>query len=194
MVYPIYVYGTSVLRKKAKDIPRDYSALGEFIDNMFETMKVSEGIGLAAPQVGKSLRLFVVDATELEDEEGEGLADFKIAFVNPRIVDESGERWSFNEGCLSIPGIREEVEREERVRIRYYDRDWNFHDEVFTGIKARVIQHEYDHLEGILFVDKINPLRRRLINGKLQAISRGKTDTEYKTVISEKPNKVKSSR
>lgn len=194
MVYPIYVYGTSVLRKKAKEIPRDFADLGVFIDNMFETMKVSEGIGLAAPQVGKSLRLFIVDATEIEDEEGEDLANFKIAFVNPRIVEESGERWSFNEGCLSIPGIREEVEREERVRIRYYDRDWNFHDEVYTGIKARVIQHEYDHLEGILFVDKINPLRRRLINGKLLGISKGKADTEYKTVISEKYTKVKSSR
>ncbi len=184
MVYPIYVYGTSVLRKRAKDIPRDFEGLGEFIDNMFETMKVSEGIGLAAPQVGKSLRLFVIDATEMEDEEGEGLADFKKAFVNPEIVEETGDRWSFNEGCLSIPSIREEVEREERIRIRYYDRDWNFHDEVYTGIKARIIQHEFDHLEGILFVDKINPLRRRLINGKLQAIARGKIDTDYKIVFS----------
>ena len=184
MVYPIYVYGTSVLRKKAKEIPRDFKDLGEFIDNMFETMKVSEGIGLAAPQVGKSLRLFVVDATEMEDEEGEDLADFRIAFVNPSIVEETGERWSFNEGCLSIPSIREEVEREERVRIQYYDRDWNFHDEIYTGIKARIIQHEYDHLEGILFVDKINPLRRRLINGKLQSIAKGKIDTDYKIIIS----------
>lgn len=194
MVYPIYVYGTSVLRKKTKDIPRDFEGLGEFVDNMFETMKVSDGIGLAAPQVGKSVRLFVVDATEMEDEEGEGLADFRKAFINPRIIEETGERWSFNEGCLSIPGIREEVEREERIRIQYYDRDWNFHDEIYTGIKARIIQHEYDHLEGILFVDKINPLRRRLINGKLQSISRGKVDTEYKTIIPEKFNKVKSSR
>ena len=180
MVYPIYVYGTSVLRKKAKEIPRDFADLGVFIDNMFETMKVSEGIGLAAPQVGKSLRLFIVDATEIEDEEGEDLANFKIAFVNPRIVEESGERWSFNEGCLSIPGIREEVEREERVRIQYYDRDWNFHDEVYEGVKARVIQHEYDHLEGILFIDKINPLRRRLISSKLSAISKGNIEVDYK--------------
>ncbi len=182
MIYPIYVYGTSVLRKKAKEIPRDFDGLGEFIDSMFETMKVSQGIGLAAPQVGKSLRLFVVDATEMEDEEGEGLADFKIAFVNPEIIEEMGDRWSFNEGCLSIPSIREEVEREERIRIRYFDRDWNLHDEVFTGIKARVIQHEYDHLEGILFVDKINPLRRRLISSKLKAISKGKVDTDYRII------------
>ncbi len=184
MIYPIYVYGTSVLRKRAKEIPRDYSDLGEFIDNMFETMKVSEGIGLAAPQVGRSMRLFVVDATDVEDEEEEDLTDFKIAFVNPVIVEESGEKWAFREGCLSIPSIREEVEREERVRISYYDRDWNFHDEVFTGMKARVIQHEYDHLDGILFVDKINPLRRRLINGKLKDIAKGKIDTDYKIIVS----------
>jgi peptide deformylase len=184
MIYPIYLYGTSVLRKKTKEIPKDYRDLGAFVESMFETMNFSDGIGLAAPQVGKSLRLFVVDATEMEDEEGEGLADFKVAFINPVIVEESGEVWAFNEGCLSIPGIREEVERVERVRIRYYDVDWNLHDEIYTGIKARIIQHEYDHLEGILFTDKINPLRKRLINGKLQAIAKGKVDTEYKIVAS----------
>ncbi len=184
MIYPIYVYGTSVLRKRAKQVPRDFKDLGGFIDNMYETMKFSAGIGLAAPQVGESLRLFVVDATEMKDEVEEGLTDFKVAFVNPVIVEETGERWSFNEGCLSIPSIREEVEREEKVRIQYYDRDWNFHDETYTGIKARIVQHEYDHLEGILFVDKINPLRRRLINSKLKAIAKGKIDTEYKIISS----------
>ena len=180
MIYPIYVYGSSVLRKKASDIPRDYEGLDQLVDDMFETMHFSEGVGLAAPQIGKSLRLFVIDASQSDDEDNEGLADFVKAFINPVILEETGERWSFNEGCLSIPGVREDVERNERVRIQYYDRDWNFHDEVYEGVKARIIQHEYDHLEGIMFVDKINPLRRRLITARLNAISKGRIEVDYK--------------
>ncbi|MCB8999439.1 MAG: peptide deformylase [Bacteroidales bacterium] len=189
MIYPIYVYGTSVLRKKTKDISRDYPGLKQLIEDMFETMRFSEGVGLAAPQIGLSARLFVVDATgsgkeeEGFDEDDEDLSDFKKVFINPRITKYWGEAWTFNEGCLSIPNLREDVDRPERVRIEYYDEDFNFHDEEFDGVRARIIQHEYDHLEGILFVDKINPLRKRLISGKLNAISKGKVDIHYKIKI-----------
>ena len=187
MIYPIYVYGTSVLRKKAQEIPKDYEGLEQLVEDMFETMTVSEGVGLAAPQIGKSLRVFVVDTTQIEyneEEDDEDISDFKQAFINPEIIEETGEEWTSNEGCLSIPGIREDVERKERLRIQYYDPQFNFHDEVYEGIKARIIQHEYDHLMGVLFVDKINPLRKRLIKGKLNAISKGKVDTTYKIKIS----------
>jgi len=140
----------------------------------------AEGVGLAAPQVGKSLRLFIVDASNIEEDDEEFMEDFKQVFINPVILEEEGEEWPFNEGCLSIPLIREDVIRKPVIRIQYYDENWNFHDEKFDGVKARIIQHEYDHLEGILFVDKINPLKKRLINGKLNAISRGKVDIDYK--------------
>jgi peptide deformylase len=184
MFYPIYVYGASVLRKKAVEISKDDESLGQLIDDMFETMYHSDGIGLAAPQIGKSLRLFVIDASNLEDEDNEGLKDFKKAFINPLIVEESGGNRNYNEGCLSIPDIREDVDRNERIRIQYYDRDWNFFDEIYEGVKARIIQHEYDHLEGILFIDKINPLRRRLISSRLNAISKGRIDVDYKIKLS----------
>lgn len=180
MLYPVYVYGSSVLRKKAKEIPEDYEGLQELIDNMFETMYHAEGIGLAAPQVGKSLRLFIVDATSIEEEDEEYAKDFKKVFINPEIIEEEGDEWAFNEGCLSIPLIREDIIRKPQIRITYYDENWNFHDEKYDGIKARIIQHEYDHLEGILFVDKLNPLKKRLLNGKLNAISKGKVDIDYK--------------
>lgn len=180
MVYPIYMYGSTVLRKRARDIPRDFKDLKELVEDMYETMKVAEGVGLAAPQIGKSIRLFVVDATSVDEEDEEYVGDFRKAFVNPRIIEEDGNEWDFNEGCLSIPQIREDVNRKEKVRIQYYDTDWNFYDEVYDGIPARIIQHEYDHLEGVLFVDKLNPLRRRLLNGKLNAISKGKVETDYK--------------
>lgn len=186
MIYPIYVYGTTVLRKKAKEIPEDFEGLEQLISDMFETMHVSEGIGLAAPQIGKSLRLFVIDATKVEydeEEDEEDISNFKQAFINPVILEETGEKWNFNEGCLSIPFIREDVERKEKIRIQYYDPDFQFHDQIFEGVKARIIQHEYDHLKGVLFVDRINPLRKRLIKGKLSAISKGKVDTSYKIRI-----------
>jgi peptide deformylase len=192
MIYPIYVYGTSVLRKKTHEIKKDYPGLATLIGDMYETMKFSEGVGLAAPQIGLSIRLFVVDATgsgkeeEGFDEDDEDLSDFKKVFINPKITRYWGESWTFNEGCLSIPDLREDVVRPENVRIEYYDETFKFHDEEFDGVRARIIQHEYDHLEGIMFVDKINPLRKRLIAGKLSAISKGKVDIHYKIKIANK--------
>lgn len=186
MIYPIYVYGTSVLRKKTREIPRDYEDLDQLIEDMFETMYHAEGVGLAAPQIGKSLRLFIVDASAVDEEDEEFAEDFKKVFINPKIIEETGESWLFNEGCLSIPQIREDVERNPKIRIQYYDEYWEFHDESFDGIRARIIQHEYDHLEGVLFVDKINPLRKRLLAGRLKAITKGKIDLDYKIKISGK--------
>lgn len=182
MVYPIVVYGHPVLRKVAEDIPRDYPDLEQLISDMFETMYRSEGMGLAAPQIGKSLRIFVIDASPLAEDEPE-MADFKQAFINPRIIEKDGDLQLMNEGCLSIPNLREEVNREGRIRIKYYDQNWQIHDEVYEGYKARIIQHEYDHLDGILFTDKVSPLRRRLIRGKLMAISKGKFDVSYRTIL-----------
>jgi len=192
MIYPIYVYGTSILRKKTSNINKDFRGLGQLIEDMYETMRFSEGVGLAAPQIGLAIRLFVIDATgtgkeeEGFDENDEDLTDFKKTFINPKITRYWGETWTFNEGCLSIPELREDVDRPEKVKIQYYDEDFNFHDEEYDGVRARIIQHEYDHLEGILFVDKISPLRKRLIAGKLSAISKGKVDIHYKIKI---PNK-----
>ncbi len=191
MIYPIYVYGTSVLRKKAIEINKDYPGLAQLIEDMYETMRFSEGVGLAAPQIGLGIRLFVVDATGSgKDEEGietdEDLSDFKKAFINPRITKLWGETWTFNEGCLSIPDLREDVDRPELLRIQYYDESFKYHDEQFDGVRARIIQHEYDHLEGVMFVDKINPLRKRLISGRLKAIALGKIDTHYKIRIAGK--------
>lgn len=192
MIYPIYVYGTTILRKKTIEIGPDYPDLQLVIANMYETMRFSEGVGLAAPQIGLSIRIFVVDATgsgkeeEGFDEDDEDLTDFKKTFINPKITRSWGEPWIFNEGCLSIPDLREDVSRPESVRIQYYDEEFKFHDEEYDGVRARIIQHEYDHLEGILFVDKINPLRKRLIAGRLNAISKGKVDTHYKIKIASK--------
>ena len=185
MIYPIYVYGTTILRKKAAEIKKNYPGLSQLIKDMFETMKFSEGVGLAAPQIGLSIRIFVVDATGGgKEEEGidtdEDLSDFKKVFINPKIIRYWGDTWTFNEGCLSIPNLREDVDRPEKVRIQYYDEFFNLRDEEYDGTRARIIQHEYDHLEGVMFVDKINPLRKRLITGKLAAISKGKVDIHYK--------------
>ena len=141
-------------------------------------MHNASGIGLAAPQIGKSMRIFVVDGTIIEDEPA--MADFRKAFINPVMLDETGEVWEYEEGCLSIPNIREKVERNEKLRIRYYDEGWNLREEEFDGMKARIIQHEYDHLEGKMFVDYLTPLKKRLLKGKLSDISKGKVDTEYR--------------
>jgi peptide deformylase len=149
---------------------------------MFETMYYAEGLGLAAPQVGKSIRLFVIDGKPLADEEPE-FADFRKVFINARIIEKSGELKPMSEGCLSIPNLREEVNRESHIRIKYFDENWQEFDEVYDGYRARVIQHEYDHLDGILFPDKLNPLRKRLLKGKLTAISKGKFEADYKTVL-----------
>ncbi len=182
MVYPIVVYGHPILKKVAEEIDKDYPDLLNFIDEMFETMYASEGLGLAAPQVGKSIRLFVIDGDPAAEDDP-SMAGFKKAFINPRITERSGEIVPMGEGCLSIPNMREEVDRESRVVIEYYDENWQFHEEVYEGYKARVIEHEYDHLDGILYVDRVSPLRKRLIKGKLTAIAKGKFDVDYKTIL-----------
>ncbi|MCE5346107.1 MAG: peptide deformylase [Bacteroidales bacterium] len=182
MTYPIVVYGHPILRKVAEEIDKDYPDLDQFISDLFETMHNSEGMGLAAPQAGRSIRIFIVDGTPLTEDEPE-LADFKKVFINPQIVERTGELNLMSEGCLSIPNMREEVSRESRIRIQYYDEEWQYHDEVFDNYKARIIQHEYDHLDGILYTDKLNPLRKRLIKSKLTAISKGKFDVDYKTIL-----------
>jgi len=182
MIYPIVVIGHPVLKKVSEEIDRDYPGLRELVDDMFETMYSAEGLGLAAPQIGKSIRMFVIDGAPVAEDEPE-LADFKQVFINAYIVEKNGEIVPMNEGCLSIPNIREEVKRESHIRIQYYDENWEFHDEVYDGYKARVIQHEYDHLDGILFTEKINPLKKQLIRGKLNDISKGKFDADYKTIV-----------
>ncbi len=182
MIYPIVIYGHPVLRKIASDIDQDYPELKKLIDDLFETMYFSEGIGLAAPQIGKSVRIFVIDGKPYEEDEPE-LANFKRVFINARITEKNGEAVPMNEGCLSIPGLREEVLRPSHIRITYFDENWNPCDEIFDGYKARIIQHEYDHLDGILFTDKTSLLRRRLIKGKLTAISKGRFEADYKTIL-----------
>jgi peptide deformylase len=182
MIYPIVIYGHPILRKVAEDIDKDYPGLKQFISNMFDTMYKSEGMGLAAPQVGKSIRVFVIDGNPLADEEPE-LDGFVKVFINAHIVERNGELVPMGEGCLSIPKLREEVKRESHIRIKYYDEEWVFHDDVFEGYQARIIQHEYDHLDGILFTDKVNPLRRQLIKNKLLAISKGKFEADYRTIL-----------
>ncbi len=182
MIYPVVVYGHPVLKKVAEEIPNNFPDLNQLIDDMFETMYNAEGIGLAAPQIGKSLRIFVIDGAPLADDEPD-FADFKKVFINPKIIEKNGEVVSMNEGCLSIPNIREEVKRESFIRIQYYDENRKFNDESYEGYKARVILHEYDHLDGILFVEKISPLRKKLIKGKLNDIARGKFEADYKTIV-----------
>lgn len=181
MILPIYIYGHPVLRKVAQDIdPENYSNLKELIENMFETMYRADGIGLAAPQVGLEDRVFVVDLSALADEKHPEFKDFKKAFINAHIIEWGGEIESAEEGCLSIPGIHEKVEREGEIRIQYLDENLQPHDETFSGFKARVIQHEYDHIDGILFIDKISPLRKRMVKGKLANMEKGKVACEYK--------------
>ena len=186
MIYPIVAYGDPVLRKKAQDIAADYPNLSALIDDMFETMYEASGIGLAAPQIGKSIRIFIVDATPFEDDEDLSEADrtllgqFKKVFINAEIVEERGEEWVFNEGCLSIPDIREDVFRKDEITIKYLDADFKEHEEVFSGIAARIIQHEYDHIEGILFTDHLSALKKRMIKGKLTQISKGLVRADYR--------------
>lgn len=177
MIYPIVMYGDPVLRQRAKDIPAG-TDVKQLVADMFETMYAASGIGLAAPQVGKGIRLFVVDGTSMEDEPD--MESFKKVFINPTILTEIGTPWEFEEGCLSIPNIREKISRKEKIRVRYHDEDWKLHEEEYDGMKARIIQHEYDHIEGKLFVDYLTPLKKRLLKGKLADISKGKVDTEYR--------------
>ncbi len=185
MILPVVAYGMPVLRKKGKEITPDYPGLQELIDNMFETMYASDGVGLAAPQIDRSIRLFVIDAEpfaqvdEVKEEEKEKLKGQRV-FINPIILEESGEEWNFTEGCLSIPGINEDVKRKSKIKIEYYDRDFNKHTEEIDGLLARVIQHEYDHIEGVLFTDYLSPLKKRLLKRKLENISKGKVNVHYR--------------
>lgn len=185
MKLPIVAYGDPVLRKKAEDIDEDYPNLKQLIDDMFETMYAARGVGLAAPQIGLPIRLFVIDASPFaeDDEDGEGdpaLKDFKKVLINPIMIEEKGEKWAFNEGCLSIPDINEEVIRPSRVVINYLDEDFEEHEVELSGLAARVVQHEYDHIEGKLFVDKLGPLKKTMLKSKLDAISKGMVDVGYK--------------
>lgn len=186
MVLPIVAYGDPVLRKKAKEIPQDYPKYKELIENMWETMYGAYGVGLAAPQVGLPLRLFMIDTSpfaedeDLTEEEKKELAGLKKVFINPTVLEEKGDEWAFNEGCLSIPDIREDVFRKPEITIEYYDEEFNKHTESYKGLAARVIQHEYDHIEGILFTDKLSSLKKRLIKSKLANISKGKINVDYR--------------
>ena len=180
MILPIYIYGHPVLRKVTTDIDSTYPNLKELIDNMFETMYNAEGVGLAAPQVGLEDRIFVIDLSPLADEEHPEFKDLKKAFVNARITYRTGEMNNYEEGCLSIPGINENVSREDEIEIEYLDENLEAHTETYNGFTARVIQHEYDHIEGILFVDHISAIRKRLIKSKLSNMSKGKVSCHYK--------------
>jgi peptide deformylase len=186
MIYPVTVYGDPVLRKKATPVEKDMEGLNEIISNMWETMYHSDGVGLAAPQVGMSIRLFVVDASSGADEEP-SLKDFKKVFINPEIASLAGEEWIMNEGCLSLPEIREDVKRPDVVRLKYQDENFEQHDEVFYGYAGRIIQHEYDHLEGKLFIDYLSPLRKRLLRAKLHNIASGKVQPHYRIKVPLKP-------
>jgi peptide deformylase len=177
MIFPIVAYGDPVLKKLAVDIDKNYPQLEELLANMYETMYESNGVGLAAPQIGLSIRVFIIDGGPFEEEE---VKDFKQVFINPKIKNESGDPWKFNEGCLSIPGIREDISRMEEIEIEFYDENWTKHTKTYSGLAARIIQHEYDHIEGVLFTDRISALRKRLIKNKLADISRGEVDVEYK--------------
>ncbi len=179
MIYPIVLYGDTVLKKMAEDIPVGED-ISQLIDDMFETMHAASGVGLAAPQIGKSVRLFVVDNTPMMEKDEEGL---RSAFINPQIIEEDGTIWAFEEGCLSIPNIREDVRRKPIIKIKYYDENWELQERTFDGMHARVIQHEYDHIEGILFTDLISSFKKRLIKGKLANISKGKVDADYRVKV-----------
>ena len=182
MIYPIVVYGDPVLKRVADEIEEGSIDVKQLSQDMFDTMHQASGIGLAAPQIGKPIRMFVVDGTPLDDDE-EDMSDFKKVFINPEIIEETGDEWKFEEGCLSIPGIREEVSRPPKLLINYLDENWDEHEEEFDGMKARIIQHEYDHIDGVLFTDYLTPFKKRLLKGKLQNISRGKCDADYKIKV-----------
>ncbi|GAA3574550.1 peptide deformylase [Snuella lapsa] len=186
MILPIVAYGDPVLKKQGTDITKDYPNFDTLLSNMFETMYNACGVGLAAPQIGLPIRVFLVDTApfseddDLSQEEQETLRGFKRVFINARILKEEGDAWAFSEGCLSIPDIREDVFRKPKITVEYLDENFNKHTEVFEGLIARVIQHEYDHIEGILFTDKLSSLKKRLIKGKLTNISKGNISVDYK--------------
>jgi peptide deformylase len=186
MILPIVAYGDPVLKKIATNIDNTYPNLNELLDNMFETMYNAFGVGLAAPQIGLPIRLFVIDTTpfseddDLTTDEQKELNGFKKVFINAIILKEEGDEWAFNEGCLSIPDVREDVYRQPKITIEYVDEKFNSYTEVYDGLIARVIQHEYDHIEGVLFTDKLSSLKKRLIKGRLSNISKGKIDVDYR--------------
>lgn len=186
MILPILAYGDTILRKKTKSLSKDYPKLDVLLDNMFETMYAAKGIGLAAPQVGLPVRLFIVNATPFEDDEDlteaerEFASTFVQVFINAKMVEETGDEWAFNEGCLSIPDIREDVFRQRTITIEYYDEKFVKHKETIDGIVARIVQHEFDHIQGILFTDKLSALKKRLIKGRLADITKGKVEVDYK--------------
>jgi peptide deformylase len=193
MILPIVAYGDPILKVVAEEIPENSLELTQLIADMFETMYLAKGVGLAAPQIGKSIRLFIVDGAPFADEEGEepdpkavGIESFKKVFINPIIEEQSGEVWAFQEGCLSIPKIRENVHRKETVLVSYFDENWLFHEERFDGYAARIIQHEYDHLEGVLFIDKLAPLKKKLLAKRLGNIVLGLVDVDYKMKFNKK--------
>lgn len=186
MILPIVAYGDPVLRKKATDISQDYKNLDTLIENMYETMYQAQGVGLAAPQIGLPIRLFIIDCEpfsndeELTEDEQKSLSELKQTFINAKILEETGDEWAFNEGCLSIPDVREDVFRKEKITISFYDENFIQQTKTYDGLAARVIQHEYDHIEGILFTDKLSSLKRRLIKSKLTNISKGKIEVDYR--------------
>lgn len=185
MVYPIVAYGSPVLKRRAKEVDCPGAELTEFVDSMFETMYASKGVGLAAPQIGFSTRVFVVDGSPFAEDpdnaqDAEVLTSFKKVFINAQILEESGEDWAFEEGCLSIPDLHESVSRKSTLRIKYQDLDGQWHEETYSGVPARIIQHEYDHIEGVLFTDRLSPLKKRLIQGRLKDIAAGKVSASYR--------------
>ena len=186
MILPIVAYGDVVLKKKAKAIDKDYPKLEELLENMYETMYGAYGVGLAAPQIGLAIRLFLVDTSPFaedesySEEEQEQLKNFKRTFINAEILEEEGDEWAFNEGCLSIPDVREDVYRQPKIKMQYQDENFETHVEEFDGLIARVIQHEYDHIEGILFTDKLSSFKKRLLKGRLTNISKGKIKVDYR--------------
>ncbi|WP_396638423.1 peptide deformylase [Maribacter sp. R77961] len=186
MILPIIAYGDPVLRKVASNIDKDYPNLNDLLTNMWETMYNANGVGLAAPQIGLAVRIFLVDTEpfadddELTEEEQKQLKGFKQVFINAEIEEETGEEWPFNEGCLSIPDVREDVNRKDTIKITYQDENFKTHTKIYDGLLARVIQHEYDHIEGVLFTDKLSSLKKRLIKGRLTNISKGKINVDYR--------------
>ena len=182
MIYPVTIIGHPILRKRAEEVDKNYPELDKIIANMYETMYASDGVGLAAPQVNKSLRIIVIDGEPMAEDDPE-LQGFKKTFLNPEIIEEWGEEKLFNEGCLSIPGIREDVNRPSKIKIKYQDENFEEHEEEFDGTRARIIQHEYDHLEGVLFTDRISPLRKKILKSKLMGISKGKFNASYRTIL-----------
>lgn len=179
MILPVYAYGQPILKRKAEEITKDFKGLDDLIEDMWETMYHASGVGLAAPQIGQSLRLFLVDTVQTM-EEGEEEKGIKKVFINAEMIEEEGDVWSYEEGCLSIPDIRANVDRQKRIKIRYYDESFNEYVESYDGINARVIQHEYDHIEGKLFTEKLKPLKKKMINRKLEQIKKGKVKADYR--------------